>query len=159
MRFGALVGVAGVHNEVHDDRLRDDRLDQSGSDGRRSAAGTCNGTGGGNWTDPGDGARSNAGNGLTPGATIDQAFLLANNPGRTIQQIDNAIIPRLGRPFEEFGEQGSLQRDRQPRVPADRRPALLPGLDVRQEGERPRAHRHESGSVAMAADDSAQPAG
>ena len=46
---------------------------------------------------------SNAGNGLTPGATIDEAFLLAHNPGLTIQQIDNAIIPRLGRPSDEFG--------------------------------------------------------
>ena len=42
--------------------------------------------------------------GLTPGATIDQAFLLAQNPGRTIQQIDNAIMPRLGRPMFDVGE-------------------------------------------------------
>lgn len=42
--------------------------------------------------------------GLTPGAPIDQAFLLANNPGRTIQQIDNAVIPRLGRQMFEEGD-------------------------------------------------------
>ncbi|HEY6645374.1 TonB-dependent receptor [Povalibacter sp.] len=42
--------------------------------------------------------------GLTPGAPVDQAFLLANNPGRTIQQIDNAVIPRLGRQMFEVGD-------------------------------------------------------
>ena len=41
--------------------------------------------------------------GLTPNAPIDQV-LLANNPGRTIQQIDNALIPRLGRPMFEVGD-------------------------------------------------------
>ncbi len=46
---------------------------------------------------------ANAGNGLVPGTPIDQAFLLAHNPGLTIQQIDNAIIPRLSRPSDEFG--------------------------------------------------------
>src|SRR4029453_3813901 len=38
---------------------------------------------------------STVGAGLTPGTGADQACLLANNPGRTIQQIDNALIPRL----------------------------------------------------------------
>ena len=52
---------------------------------------------------------ANAGNGLTAGATVDQAFLLAHNPGLTIQQIDNAIIPRLGRQMDEYGT-----RDRMP---------------------------------------------
>jgi TonB-dependent receptor len=65
--------------------------------------GTRNATGGGNWTIPGT-VPANAGNGLTTGATIDQTFLLAQNPGLTIDQIDNAIIPRLGRPMNEYGE-------------------------------------------------------
>ena len=46
---------------------------------------------------------SNRAAGLTPGR-ITQAFLLANNPGRSIQQIDNALIPRLGRPMFEVGD-------------------------------------------------------
>ncbi len=62
-----------------------------------------NSTGGGNWTIPGT-VPANAGNGLTPGATIDQAFLLAHNPGVSITAIDNAIIPRLGRTMDEYGE-------------------------------------------------------
>jgi TonB-dependent receptor len=41
--------------------------------------------------------------GLTPGANIDKDFLLANNPGLSIQQIDNAVIPRLGRNMFEDG--------------------------------------------------------
>jgi len=65
--------------------------------------GTRNTTGGGNWTIPAT-VPALAGNGLTTGATIDQAFLLANNPGLTIQQIDNALIPRLGRPMIESGD-------------------------------------------------------
>ncbi|TCM20555.1 TonB-dependent receptor [Novosphingobium sp. PhB165] len=62
----------------------------------------CNSTGGGNWTIPGT-VPANAGNGLVTGTTIDQAFLLAHNPGLTIQQIDNGIIPRLGRPSISSG--------------------------------------------------------
>ena len=63
---------------------------------------TCNTTGGGNWTIPAT-VPAGAGNGLVPGTPIDEAFLLAHNPGLTIQQINNAIIPRLGRPSDEFG--------------------------------------------------------
>jgi TonB-dependent receptor len=55
----------------------------------------CNGTGGGNFTVPSV-VPANVGNGLITGTAIDQTFLLAHNPGLTIQQIDNAILPRLG---------------------------------------------------------------
>lgn len=56
----------------------------------------CNSTGGGNWTIPST-VPVGAGAGLVAGTTIDRAFLLANNPGATIQQIDNGLLPRLGR--------------------------------------------------------------
>jgi TonB-dependent receptor len=59
--------------------------------------GACNGTGGGNFTIPGV-VPANAGNGLTSGTVLNQDALLALNPGLSIQQIDNAIIPRLGGP-------------------------------------------------------------
>src|SRR6185312_10747195 len=62
----------------------------------------CNSTRGGNWTIPST-VPATAGNGLTTGAPVDAAFLLANNPGATLQQIDNGIIPRLGRPSFEYG--------------------------------------------------------
>ncbi|UAJ09930.1 TonB-dependent receptor [Polymorphobacter megasporae] len=62
----------------------------------------CNSTGGGNWTIPST-VPVGAGAGLVAGTVIDQAFLLAHNPGATIQQIDNALLPRLGRPSDERG--------------------------------------------------------
>ncbi|HZT05058.1 MAG TPA: TonB-dependent receptor [Steroidobacteraceae bacterium] len=65
-------------------------------------ASVCNGTGGGNWTIPAT-VPATAGNGLAPGTVINQAFLLAENPGATIQQIDNGIIPRLSRPTDGRG--------------------------------------------------------
>ena len=67
-------------------------------------ASVCNGTGGGNWTIPAT-VPATAGNGLVPGTVINQAFLLAENPGASIQQIDNGIIPRLGRDSYEYGYQ------------------------------------------------------
>jgi len=66
------------------------------------ASSGCNATGGGNWTIPAT-VPAGAGAGLTTGQTIDSAFLLAHNPGATIQQIDNGILPRLGRPSAEYG--------------------------------------------------------
>jgi len=70
------------------------------------AAPSCNTTGGNGWSFPGTSAASGGigtvpagvGNGLTPGTPIDAAFLLAHNPGLTLNQISNALIPRLGRP-------------------------------------------------------------
>jgi TonB-dependent receptor len=71
-----------------------------------AAGAPCNTTGGNGPGTPAtvpDNAANRAA-GLTPNAPIDQAFLLANNPGRSIQQIDNALIPRLGRPMFEVGD-------------------------------------------------------
>jgi TonB-dependent receptor len=105
--FGALIGVAGVHNKVKttgyetigwtNPNLTVPSDDLAEADAQCTAGAACNSTGGGNFTIPGA-VPSNAGNGLMPGAIINDEFLLANNPGRTLQQIDNALIPRLGRP-------------------------------------------------------------
>jgi TonB-dependent receptor len=101
--FGVLVGVAGVHNNVRTTGFETIGWTNANLSAAQCGAATgCNPTGGGNWTIPGT-VPVNAGNGLTAAATIDKALLLANNPGLTIQQIDNAIIPRLGRPADEFG--------------------------------------------------------
>ena len=51
---------------------------------------------GGSWVIPST-VPAGAGAGLTAGETIDNAWLLAHNPGLTTQQIANALIPRLGR--------------------------------------------------------------
>jgi TonB-dependent receptor len=37
------------------------------------------------------------------GQAITKDFLLAQNPGATIQQIDNGLVPRLGRPMRDTG--------------------------------------------------------
>jgi TonB-dependent receptor len=69
------------------------------------AAPTCNTTGGNGWSFPGTSTATGigkvpagVGNGLVPGTPIDAAFLLEHNPGLTLNQISNALIPRLGRP-------------------------------------------------------------
>ena len=107
--FGALVGVAGVHNKVATDRLRDGRLGQHGADAgavrrRHAALQYHRRQRARHARAPCPTMRARVAAGLTPNAPIDQAFLLANNPGRTIQQIDNALIPRLGRPMFEVGD-------------------------------------------------------
>lgn len=66
----------------------------------------CNLTGGNGWRIP-DTVPNNAatiGAGLTPGTPIDAAWLLANNPGLTTDQIGEALIPRLGRPVYMSGD-------------------------------------------------------
>jgi len=122
--FGVLVGVAGVRNQVRTTGFETIGWTNPNLSTPASVAGTtngvqnpilpahtaaaqcrvsgCNATGGGNWTIPAI-VPANAGNGLVPGAQINQDLLLALNPGATIQQIDNGIIPRLGRPMFEEG--------------------------------------------------------
>jgi TonB-dependent receptor len=101
--FGILVGGAAVKN-----RFRVDGFETIGwtnpnlTATQRAGTGT-NPTGGGNFTIPGT-VPANAGNGLVTGTVIDQAFLLAQNPGANIGQIDNGLLPRLGRPRTEVGE-------------------------------------------------------
>lgn len=58
----------------------------------------CNSAGGGNWTIPGT-VPATAGAGLTPGQAINENFLLSHNPGLTISQLSNALIPRLASPI------------------------------------------------------------
>jgi TonB-dependent receptor len=104
--FGVLAGVTAVRNKIATTGFESVGWSNPGLTATQ-CTGTCNTTGG-NLANiiPGsvpDNATTRAA-GLTPGATIDQAFLLANNPGLTIQQIDNAVIPRLGRRMFEEGD-------------------------------------------------------
>ena len=71
-----------------------------------SQAPACNVYGGGNWSIPNTvpDRPSVIAAGLTPGQTIDQAWLLARNPGLTIEQISEALIPRLARPMHTAGD-------------------------------------------------------
>ena len=101
--FGVLIGAAGVHSKVRTTGFETIGWTNANLSAAQCGAATgCNPTGGGNWTIPAA-VPANAGNGLTPGATLDKAALLALNPGLTVQALDNAIIPRLGRPSVETG--------------------------------------------------------
>ena len=99
--FGILVGAAAVRNEFAVDGYETIGWTNPNLSAAQRPTG-ANPTGGGNFSIPGV-VPANAGNGLTPGTVIDQAFLLANNPGATIDQIDNGLIPRLSRPRTERG--------------------------------------------------------
>jgi TonB-dependent receptor len=61
------------------------------------AFGGCNVGGGNGWVIPNT-VPNNAGAGLTAGTLITGPYLESLNPGLTLRQIDQAIIPRLGRP-------------------------------------------------------------
>src|SRR5690606_17979939 len=108
--FGVLVGVAGVRNKSTTKGFETIgwtnpglTCDQSGvapPDGQApnsTASGDCNATGGGNWRIP-DAVPVGAGNGLEEGRALDAAYLQQLNPGLSIQQISDALIPRLARP-------------------------------------------------------------
>jgi TonB-dependent receptor len=101
--FGILAGVAGNRNKTRTTGYETIGYTNPNLSAAQCGATTgCNSTGGGNFTIPST-VPANAGNGLVAGTPIDEAFLLAHNPGLTIQQIDNGILPRLGRPSDEFG--------------------------------------------------------
>jgi TonB-dependent receptor len=108
--FGVLAGVSVVRNKVAATGFETVgwtslNLTQAQCGGGTLPCNTTLGTGAG----PGQISTvpdnpSTVAAGLTPGAAIDNAFLLVQNPGRTIRQIDNAIMPRLGRPMFDVGD-------------------------------------------------------
>lgn len=104
--FGALVGVAAVQNRVATTGF--ETVGWASMNLTQAQCGAnvpCNTTQGNGPATPAiapDNASTRAAG--IANAEITQAFLLANNPGRTIQQIDNAVMPRLGRPMFEVGD-------------------------------------------------------
>src|ERR1700733_4083623 len=83
--LGALFGFVGIQNNVNIPGFETIGWTNPHLSATQ-CTGTCNTTGGGNWTIPAT-VPSNAGNGLTPGATIDQNFLLDGCPGREAIEI------------------------------------------------------------------------
>ena len=100
--IGLLAGVSFANNKIRTAGYESVGWTNPALTAAQNPAATRNNTGGGNWTIPAT-VPANAGNGLVTGATVDQAFLLANNPGLSITQIDNALVPRLGRVMNEQG--------------------------------------------------------
>ncbi|WP_343728465.1 TonB-dependent receptor [Duganella sp.] len=100
--WGILGGIALSRQQIHTTGWETVGYTNANLSAAQNPAANRNNTGGGNWTIPAT-VPAGAGNGLVTGEVIDQAWLLAHNPGLTIQQIDNAIVPRLGRTMDYFG--------------------------------------------------------
>jgi TonB-dependent receptor len=135
-KFGILAGVSFNRQKARTTGYETVGLTNANLSTTQNPSSTRNNTGGGNWTIPGT-APAGAGAGIAAGTTIDQAWLLANNPGLNITQIDNAILPRLGRQMDYFGTRdktAAIQDRRHPlgRIPSHGEPALLPGHPVQQ---------------------------
>jgi TonB-dependent receptor len=105
--FGILGGISWSRQQARTNGFETVGWSNPNLSAAQNPAANRNNTGGGNYTIPAT-VPVNAGNGLVPGTVIDQAFLLARNPGLTIQQIDNAIMPRLGRQMDYFGTKDKL---------------------------------------------------
>ncbi len=78
----------------------------SGVDPLNTRPAVCNPGGGGSLQMPNEVPNnpSTTGAGMTPGEVVDAAFLLRHNPGLTIDQITEALFPRLGRPVDMAGD-------------------------------------------------------
>ena len=106
-KFGILGGISFSRQEARTRGFETVGWTNPNLTAAQSSSSTRNNTGGGNWTIPAT-VPANAGNGLVAGTPIDQAFLLAHNPGLSIGQIDNAIVPRLGRSMEYYGTRDKI---------------------------------------------------
>ena len=117
--FGAMVGVSSARGRIGVEGFETIGWTNPGLNyvqcGIDAPAGTdptsvrpaeCNRGGGGGWlipnTVPNNPATIAAG--LTPGQVIDRDLLLSLNPGLTIEQISEALMPRLGRPVHMSGD-------------------------------------------------------
>lgn len=105
--FGILVGVSGISNQVNSNGFESvgwTEPNLSAAQNTTSSRNNINGTGsnGSTWNIPAT-VPAGAGNGLVTGSALNQAALLALNPGLNITQINQALIPRLGREFNEWG--------------------------------------------------------
>ncbi|USX17878.1 TonB-dependent receptor [Oxalobacteraceae bacterium OTU3REALA1] len=106
-KFGILGGISFSRQQARTTGFETVGWTNPNLTASQSSSPSRNNTGGGNWTIPAT-VPAGAGNGLVAGTPINEAFLLANNPGLTIGQIDNAIIPRLGRTMEYYGTKDKI---------------------------------------------------
>jgi TonB-dependent receptor len=106
--FGLLLGYAGVRSKTRTDGFetigwtnanltyRQCGVTPPAGTADTAVAPSCN-VNGGNGFNFANAVPAGAGNGLTTGDPINAAFLTSHNPGTTIAQLDQALIPRLGR--------------------------------------------------------------
>ncbi|MBV7537226.1 TonB-dependent receptor [Duganella sp. sic0402] len=100
--WGILGGIALSRQQIHTTGWETVGYTNANLSATQNTGPGRNSTGGGNWTIPAT-VPVGAGNGLVTGQVIDQAWLLAHNPGLTIDQINKGIVPRLGRTMDYFG--------------------------------------------------------
>ena len=136
--FGALVGVAGVRNKVATTGFEtvgwaSMALTQAQCGGGTAPCNTTQGNGPGTPGTVPDNAANRAA-GLTPNA--DRSGLPAGEQSGPHDPADRQRTDPAPRPDVRSRRQGPLQRHRQPGIPAERRPARVPRLDVRQGRER-----------------------
>ena len=101
--FGLIGGIAFQNSKVANNGFETIGWTNANLSAAQNPASNRNNTGGGNWTIPATIPANTGISGANVGDPIDQAWLLAHNPGDNIQQIDNGLIPRLGRPMNEWG--------------------------------------------------------
>ena len=120
--FGVLAGVAAVRNKAEtlgyetigwtNPTITNGMCGTAPAAGQNlgSASAQCNSTGGNGWGQPGvtnatglGVVPAGVGNGLVANTVIDRAFLESHNPGLKLEQIGNALIPRLSRPSYSAG--------------------------------------------------------
>jgi len=101
--FGALIGLSGQSTRLFTTGYESNGYTNPALTNAQCSTSPCNATGGGNFVIPPTVPANVTTNGLAPGHAIDAAYLAQVNPGATNYQIDNALIPRLGRPFMEKG--------------------------------------------------------
>ena len=105
--FGVLAGISSVRGKMGTQGWEDGISDHWTTPALSAAQGGGSGTGVSNrwgiWpVVPDNQAMRDAG--LTPGETIDAAWLQAHNPGLSLAQIDDALIPALGRKLYMSGD-------------------------------------------------------
>ncbi len=124
--FGVLVGVANNNKKLVSEGyetvgwsnwdVSNRMCDANTTLAKNGSSAACSPSGGNNIglpgrissaTDPNQGygvVPANAGAGLTAGTIIDGAFLTSHNPGLTVAQISEGLMPRLGRPVFMDGD-------------------------------------------------------
>lgn len=101
--WGLLVGLTGQENHQYTNGYETIGYTTPKLNAAMCPAADCNSLGGGNWTIPATVPANTTTGGLVPGSTITNATLTALNPGLTVEQISNALVPRLGRSMYEKG--------------------------------------------------------
>lgn len=105
--FGILAGLSWSRTKINPTGFESVYWTNPNLSAAQSSSPNRNNTGGNGWVIPAT-VPANAGNGLKPGDVINQKFLLDHNPGLTIDQIDNALIPRLARPMSATGSKNRI---------------------------------------------------